>query len=132
MPKVSETYGKYLKALVDVPKEGRVYTILAVEPVDFDDGPKLNVTFKGSDKTLVCNRTNASIIAELHGDDTDDWIGQRITLYATKVDFSGKRVDAIRVRDQVPVPQGATKPAAAPTPDPDNADADDDGSAAPF
>jgi uncharacterized OB-fold protein len=105
MPSISETFGgKSLKALVDVPKEGRAYTITSVEAKDFDDGAKLIVGFAKCDKTLVCNRTNAGIIAELHGDDTDDWIGQRVTLYATKVDFSGKRVDAIRVRDQVPPP----------------------------
>jgi hypothetical protein len=126
MPSISETFGgKSMKALVDIPVAGKNFTIASIEPKDFDDGPKLIIGFRGCEKTLVCNRTNAGIIAELHGDDTDDWIDRRITLYATKTDFSGKRVDCIRVRDRVPVPQGATKAAARPTPNADNADADE-------
>jgi len=51
------------------------------------------------EKRLVLNRTNAEIIAKIHGKDTDLWIGKKITLYPTKTDFGNKRVDCIRVRD---------------------------------
>jgi hypothetical protein len=113
VPSIHDTYGsRYLKALENdpntgkilVPKEGRSFTITGVEVKAFDDGRKILVSFRESEKQLVCNRTNANIIAELHGEDTDDWYGKRITLYATKVDFSGKRVDAIRVKEEIPAP----------------------------
>jgi len=46
----------------------------------------------------VLNKTNANMIAEIAKDEeTDNWAGVRITIYSTKVDFQGRRVDAIRV-----------------------------------
>jgi hypothetical protein len=62
-----------------------------------DQSDKLCVYFRGTDKGLILNKTNASTIAEMYGDDTDSWIGKQITIFPTKVDFQGKRVDAIRV-----------------------------------
>jgi hypothetical protein len=38
------------------------------------------VYFQGKQKGLVTNKTNANNIAALYGDDTDDWIGQKIML----------------------------------------------------
>ena len=47
------------------------------------------------------NTGNARIIAALYGDDTDGWIGQKITLYAAQVSAFGQIQPAIRVRDKV-------------------------------
>jgi hypothetical protein len=70
------------------------------ELVKFDDGEKIVLAFRGKEKTLVLNKTNAGTIEEMLGsDDTDDWMGRSIVLYVTKVDFQGKRVPAIRVSD---------------------------------
>lgn len=70
------------------------------ELVKFDEGEKIVLAFRDKEKTLVLNKTNAGIIEEMLGsDDTDDWMGKSIVLYATKVDFQGKRVAAIRVSD---------------------------------
>ncbi len=82
-------------------------TIESVEMKPFDDGNKLVIKFVGKDKTLVCNKTNANRIAATYGNDTDDWIGQKIQLYTDQVDFQGKLVDAIRVKAKKPVPAGA-------------------------
>jgi hypothetical protein len=66
------------------------------------------VYFAGARKPLVCNATNAESISGMAGsEDTDRWIGLRITLYATKVRAkAGGQVMGIRVR-----PMKATGPA---------------------
>lgn len=59
---------------------------------------KLVLGFVGQKKLLVVNRTNFDAIADLHGEDTDGWVGQRIQLYPAKAHVGGKSVDAVRVR----------------------------------
>lgn len=74
---------------------------IAIERVQFEElggEHKLIVYFIGSDRGLVLNKTNANIIAEMHGPETDDWHGKKITLYPARVEFQGKIVDAIRVK----------------------------------
>lgn len=66
---------------------------------DIGSENKAILYFIGKERGLVLNKTNANMIAELYGDETDDWSGKVIELYPTKTDFQGKRVDAIRVRD---------------------------------
>lgn len=86
-------------------------TIESVEVQKFDEGEKPVLHFVGKDKTMVLNKTNALRIIEAVGDDeSDNWVGWSIVLYPTKVDYAGKRVDAIRIDDR----PGATKPPAAP------------------
>ena len=75
---------------------------VTIESVGFenigDDGDKLVAYLKNSKKGLVLNVTNANMITEICGtDETDDWTGKRICLFPTRVDFQGRRVDAIRV-----------------------------------
>ena len=60
------------------------------------------VWFERATKGLVLNVTNAKVIAALHGDETTDWTGKRITIYATKVRAFGTMQDAIRVREHIP------------------------------
>lgn len=71
--------------------------------------------FHGKEKGLILNKTNASNIAFLYGEETDAWIGQQITMFATWVDFQGRSVEAIRVKPQAN-PQGAVQAQAAQTP----------------
>jgi len=114
MPRLNEIYGgNYLKA-EDLKDRGDVNVIIDnISIMEGDDGKKKAVLhFKGKDKTLPLNITNANMVEELLGsDDTDDWIGRRICLYTCKVDFQGKRVLAIRVK-------GASSTKAAPPPPP--------------
>ena len=56
------------------------------------------LTFKDSEKMMALNKTNALVIAAAYGEETNAWKGQKITLFATRVPFGGKLVDAIRVR----------------------------------
>jgi hypothetical protein len=66
--------------------------------------------FKGKEKPLALNVTNCKTIAAMYGNNTDAWIGKRITIYPTTTDFGGKTIDCIRVRPGVP--SGKGQPAA--------------------
>jgi hypothetical protein len=63
---------------------------------------KLVVHFKETDKLLVLNKTNATTISNLYGDQTSGWIGKRITLYVIEVSFQGTQMNGIRVRNRIP------------------------------
>ncbi len=58
------------------------------------------VYFKGREKgpALALNKTNGKTIARIFGDDTDKWIGRRITLYPTTTLFGRETVGCIRVK----------------------------------
>lgn len=74
-----------------------------------DDADKLVLYFQGKQKGLVLNVTNANMISEICGtDETDDWVGHEIVLFPTRVDFQGRRVDAIRV--DYPINGSGAKP----------------------
>jgi hypothetical protein len=61
------------------------------------------VYFAGKDKGLVLNKTNAKNIAGLVGSyETDEWVGFRIRLYATHVEFNGETVETIRIKAAPP------------------------------
>ena len=124
---------EYLRA-PDLQGREVLVVIERCEMKDFGDDCKPTLYFRGKSKGLPLNKTNSATIAEVLGDETDGWVGEPIVLYPTKVDYQGKRVDAIRVkvptrkqrseapieRTPPPAPQGrpvrpsATPPAARP------------------
>lgn len=76
-------------------------TIEDVTMEDLGDDRKAVLHFVGKDKGLVLNRTNWNRLVEAMGsDESNDWHGGQVTLYQTKVDFQGKRVDSIRISDE--------------------------------
>lgn len=102
-----QTEGKWLKANELRNKEGKPIKaklfIRSVEVVEFKDNTKkIGLLFEGKAKGLVLNKTNATVIAEQHGQDMDKWIGKEIIIYPTMVDFSGERVESIRVEQHIP------------------------------
>ena len=93
---------KYLRAS-DLAGKSTVVEIssTSVEDLKTMDGKansKLVVTFKGHKKSLVMNRTNYDAVADLHGEETNDWPGKTIELYPTRTSMGGKTMDCIRVR----------------------------------
>jgi hypothetical protein len=58
--------------------------------------------FQKATKGLVLNRTNAKTIAGLYGDESDDWLGKRISIYPTRIRAFGAMQDTIRVREEIP------------------------------
>jgi len=127
----------YLRA-ADLNGREPVVTISHVEMKTIGDDQKLVVYFVGKEKGVVLNKTNFSAIEEISGeDDTDNWTDVRVRLVTRRVEFQGKRVDAIRI-EPPPLQKAASngskpapRPVAKPTPvaelDPDVAtDADPD------
>ncbi len=55
------------------------------------------LSFKGKEKGLVLNKTNANAIIDAYGPETDDWFGKPVVLFEAMVEFQGRRVPAIRV-----------------------------------
>ena len=96
---------KYLKAS---DAEGNpTYTIRAVSVEsmknrDDQDESKPVIFFNEVEKGMVLNRTNAKTIANMYGDDTDNWIGERVTLTSVDVDAFGQTQKALRVSTKKP------------------------------
>lgn len=114
--KIADAYpGQYLKA-VDL-KGKRVRVVIdRVEDEDIGGEHKPVVYFRGHQRGLVLNKTNATAIWGINGsDDTDDWRGTEITLFQSMVDFQGKRVPAIRI-DPPEAPVRKVKPEPVPEP----------------
>jgi hypothetical protein len=102
--KISEAFpSNFLKA-GDL--QGRAVRVTMGEVIlqDIGDGEKPVLHFDGKDRGLVLNKTNASMIAELYGDSTEDWVGKVIEIYPDKTSFQGRIVDCLRVRGVAPPP----------------------------
>jgi hypothetical protein len=119
---------KYLSA-ADIAGREPTVTFSAVEVIEMEQDNrvqrKLVASFKNATKQLVLNKTNSQACADLYGDDTDAWIGKAVKLVVARVDFQGRRVDAIRIDP----PARATGSAPAPTAQPPRghpADLDDE------
>ena len=72
---------------------------------------KVVLYFRGAKKSLPLNVSNFDAVTEICGEDTDDWPGGKIELYATRTQMAGKTVDCIRVR----APRDAAAKIATPT-----------------
>lgn len=125
--RVGEAFpGQYIKAS-DLQGKRVVVVIDRVTMEDIGGETKPVLHFKGKDRGMVLNRTNANAIVDIVGsDETDDWTGKVILLYPTRVDFQGKRVDAIRVDAAPPSRQAA--PVQPPVPAADDLPSDSDDS----
>lgn len=100
--KISSAFpSNYLKAS-DLQDRNVMVKMDRVEVEKIGDDEKPVLYFVGKDKGMVLNKTNASNIAHVYGDDTDDWRDQELVLFSAMVDFQGKSVEAIRVRAPQP------------------------------
>jgi len=110
--------GNFLKA-ADLNGRRVQVIIERVEMEDIGGDQKPVVHFKGKDRGLVLNKTNSNAIWGLTGtDETDEWTGTALTLFPSKTDFQGKRVDCIRI--DPPDPSGSRRSQPAPPPPPDD------------
>ena len=72
---------------------------------------KYVIYFEGATKGVVLNRTLANQIAQITGEqDTDNWIGHRITLYPVPMKVAGQ--DRIAIRARAPKPDNGQSPPA--------------------
>lgn len=103
--KLSEMFpSNFLKAQDVTDAGGEMdLTIFTVEMKEFDTDEggkeKKAVLHFTNEKRMVLNKTNAGLIAQMFGDDTDKWTNQNITLIVQEVTFGNKTVPAIRVKN---------------------------------
>lgn len=65
--------------------------------------------FQDCGKPLVLNQTNWCTIADMYGDDDDDWAGHWVELFNDRsVAFQGKKEGGIRIRPDKPNPELAS------------------------
>lgn len=90
----------------DLDSAPRVVVIDKVEPGLVGEGPdaerKPILWFEGESKPFAANVTNAKVIANLYGRDTDNWLGKAITLYPTTTEYKGETVPCIRIKPEIP------------------------------
>ena len=64
-----------------------------------DGNQKPVIYFDGTQKGIVCNRTNAKTVALLaKSEETNDWPGTKVEIFTELVGFRGEVVQAIRFR----------------------------------
>lgn len=98
MPNVNDLYpSQYLKAHDLGGKAVKVaIRQVVIEKIGSDTKPVLY--FRGKDKGMVLNKTNAFTISQAYGFDTEDWVGAEVEIFAAFVDFQGKQVEGLRIR----------------------------------
>ena len=103
--KLTEMYPSNLLKAADVTDAGgeMLMKIAAIEMKEFDtdNGGKESkpILIFADDKRMVLNKTNATNLASMLGNDTDMWIGHEITLISQDVSFADKTVPAIRIKN---------------------------------
>jgi hypothetical protein len=102
---------KYLGAW-DFPKQG-TGKIEAVKGVKLEGiagrisaNKRPIISFVGIEKKLIVNSSIGEAIEKMYGPQIEDWIGKRITLFASKTQVSGREVDCVRVRPNIPKDKG--------------------------
>jgi hypothetical protein len=101
VPNINDVFvGKFLKAHELYGKRPTVTIDRVVfEPVGRAREMKAVVYFRGKDKGLILNRTNAKSVVALAGSPlTEDWPGIALTLYATSATFGEEAYDVIRIQ----------------------------------
>lgn len=107
---------RFLKAEDIDEKTGALLTIdrVVMEWMDQDQTQeKPTIYFRDSVKGLVLNKTNATMMKELYGADTEAWVGRRIILRQDRVQYQGKLTPTIRIqykRDTAGLEQTAMQP----------------------
>jgi hypothetical protein len=110
--KANEVFPSNFLSEPDLDDEDLILTIAHVGMEKLGDDQKLACSFKEHEKKLIINKTNFNAIVKATGEeDTDDWVGKKITLYPTEVQFKDKMVPAIRVKSKPPKAKAEKKKA---------------------
>lgn len=114
--------GTYLKA-ADLQGKEPVVTIKNIVPTEMkdlktgNDVKKFVVYFEGKEAGVVLSPTKWDAIEAIYGDDTDKWIGQKVTLYTVQTQMGPglqfkappKASTTIDVPAQAPVPEAVAE-----------------------
>ena len=106
MPKFA-TDSKYLK-YQELDGKDWVFTIASFKHENLGQGEKKEMKwvlyFQEMEKGFALNATNGKVICKLYGEEMNDWVGKKITLYEKDdIEYAGDLVSGIRVRGKVPV-----------------------------
>ena len=86
----------------------------AVTKVDFTEiegEQKLECYFENIDKSMILNKTNATMLELISGTDQfDHWTGVKVILRREMVQFKGKLVPSVRIYEAEANPDEVTKP----------------------
>ena len=98
--KMSQAFPSKWLSAPDLEGKSHVLTMKSVtmEEVGQDKETLPVLHFENAKKGLALNKTNAGMIANSYGDDSDNWTGGKIELYPTTTSYQGKMVDCIRVK----------------------------------
>ena len=80
-------------------------TVVTIKSVAFSEvgeekAKKGVVFFSEFQRGMVVNRTNIKRLIAHHGNETDEWVGKKITIYPSETDFKGETVPCLRVRQK--------------------------------
>lgn len=91
--------------------ERTVATIKSAEEVAFPSGDTVPVLeFLELDQKLTLNKTRVKKLVEVLGDDTDEWVGKKISIYRIDVQYQGKTMPGIAVAAPPKKKIGGNKP----------------------
>ena len=93
---------KYLKGS-ELPGDTLV-TIAGVKMQEVGKPPEMKpvMALVGSEKGMVLNRTNGDVIAKMYGPKASGWLGKKVTIYPTPVEYAGETSIGIRIRPAIP------------------------------
>jgi hypothetical protein len=101
MASINDIYTSKWLVAADLKRQPRTYTITRVSIGTVGQGAEaktqLILNFEEIDKPLGLNVTNSRAIGNIYGEDYEEWTGEAVVLFPTKVDFNGQMKDAIRV-----------------------------------
>ena len=70
---------------------------------NFKEKKQIVLKFFGAKKVLGLNKINTKMIASMHGNEVEEWIGKAVLLFPSKTqNQQGQIVDCIRIEYQVP------------------------------
>lgn len=105
------TQNPYLKGEDLEEGERTVVTIKTAEEVSFPSGDTVPVlTFLEIEQKLTLNKTRVKKCVELLGEDTEEWIGKRISLYPIDVQYNGKTMPGVAIAAPPKKQAGKPKP----------------------
>jgi hypothetical protein len=107
--KYLESNERFIKADVEI-EQGRDYEWI-IEDAKWEELENMGKTdwkwvlyFKGKDKAFPLNKTNCRMVTDnLGSDDTDDWVGRKVSLFRTTTQTPSGMKPCIRVRGKAPV-----------------------------
>lgn len=91
--------------------ERTLVTIKTAEEHTFQDGKKQPVLeFVELEQKLSLNKTRVKKLVELLGEDTEEWVGEKIALYPTPTQFNGRDFVSVAIAKAPKGKQAKSKP----------------------